>query len=341
MKVLNAVHAQGVGGVNQVFQDYTKTLKDCGFEVACLISDNGFDNYKCDKLYKLKNRSQFFDLLRLYFIILRFNPDVVICHSARVMSWLKILKPFTKCKSVAVNHGISFKKSLRCDYIININDEINELVVNSGFDKTKSFIINNAIEINQEYRAKKIEKKLKLGIYGRYEKRKGFDIFFKAASLLKDCDFDLEFKIGGFATQESWSLEDLKGFAKDAGVYDDCEFYGLVQDKKDFFSDVDIFVVPSIEEPFGIVILEGFLHSTLVVSSDTDGGKLIIRNGENGFLFKNQNAEDLAIKVKAAIENKDNYVNYTKRAYDDLEEKFSCEVLSKNLSEILYKILKN
>lgn len=337
MKILNAIHAQGVGGVNQVFKDYINVLKDRGFDVACLISDNGFDNYNCEKLYKLKNRSQFFDIIKLFFIILRFKPDVIICHSSRVMAWAKILRPFIKCKSVAVNHGISFKKSLRCDYIININEDINKLVVESGFDKNRSFVVHNATNVDQKYKSKELGNKLKIAMYGRYEKRKGFDIFFQASSLLKD--YELEFKIGGFSTEESWTLEQIQGFAKDAGVFEKSEFYGIVKDKADFFKDVDVLVVPSIEEPFGLVILEGFLHSTLVVSSDTDGGKLIIKDGENGFLFKNQDEQDLAKKIKEVVENKDNYAKLTKNAFCDLEERFSYQRLGQNLSGILDKLV--
>ena len=70
-------------------------------------------------------------------------------------------------------------------------------------------------------------------------------------------------------------------------VSDFYKVYGAVLVTWITSQDVDIFCVPSREEPFGLVILEGFLYSTLVISSDTDGGKFLIKDGEDGLLFKN------------------------------------------------------
>lgn len=112
----------------------------------------------------------------------------------------------------------------------------------------------------------------------------------------------------------------------------------MVIDKKKFFDDVDIFCVPSREEPFGIVILEGFLHSTLVISSNTVGGKLLIKDQENGILFENENSEDLAKKIVQVLENPESYQDKTKKAFLQLEKEFSFDSLSLKMSEILQKI---
>ena len=128
MKILNAIHAQSIGGVDQVFRNYTEILTANGHEVVLLISKNGNEKYDAQKVFKLKNFNQIFDCFHLFAILLRFRPDVIICHSNRLMKWMRILKFFSSVKSVAVNHGISFKNSLHCDYVISINQQIADLV---------------------------------------------------------------------------------------------------------------------------------------------------------------------------------------------------------------------
>ncbi len=341
MKILNAIHAQEIGGVNQMFENYTKALINSNHQVFLLISDNKKVNYKniekVSKIFKLRNFSQIFDFIHLFFILILFRPKIVICHSNRVMKWMRFLSKITFSKSVAVNHGISFKNSLNCDFVININQEIQEMVANCGFQKDKNFILKNSILIKQKYQERNFNyKKPKIGIYGRFESRKGFDILLKSCLVLKQKNFDFSIKIGGFNIPDS--QYNVKNIAKDLKIIEKCEFYGIVKDKQDFFKDIDIFIVPSREEPFGLVILEGFENSVLTISSNTVGGKMLINHNENGLLFENENCKDLADKIEFIIKNHQNYNNYTKNAYQKLEKQFSFNNFTKNLDEIIAKI---
>jgi glycosyltransferase involved in cell wall biosynthesis len=338
MKILNAIHAQGIGGVDQIFRNYSEILLQQNHEVALLISDNGHDKYATKRIFKLKNSSQIFDCIKLLWILITFKPDMVLCHSNRLMKWMKIMRFFSNTKSVAINHGISFKSSLNCDYIISINQQISDLVVATGFDKEKSFVLPKVIKVDQKYRAKTLKIAPTIGIYGRIESRKGFDILIKAAGILVKNGQDLRLKIGGFEVPGGYNLNTLQEFARNNAVLEKCEFVGTVLDKSKFFENVDIFCVPSREEPFGLVILEGFLFSTLVISSNTDGGKFLIKNDEDGLLFKNENAEDLAQKIIKVLSNPEIYAPFTNKAFSKLEKEFSFDFLAQKIEKILIKI---
>jgi glycosyltransferase involved in cell wall biosynthesis len=335
MKILNAIHAQSIGGVDQMFRNYTKALLNLNHEVSLLISNNSNQNYNYKGLktiFKLKNHAQIFDFLHLWFILLIFRPKIVICHSSRTMKWMKILGKITFCKSIAVNHGISFKSSLNCDFAININEQINQMVVKSGFLCKKSFIVKNVIDVEDDFYERKFNyQKPKIGIYGRFEWRKGFDVLIESCAKLTQ-DFSL--KIGGFSVND-YNLDTIKNLAKSLGIYEKCDFVGVVKDKKEFFKDVDIFVVPSREEPFGLVILEGFANSCLVISSNSEGGKMLIKNNEDGLLFENENRQDLAQKIEYAIKNHEKYCNFTKKAYKKLIEEYNFQVFENEIAKIL------
>lgn len=343
MKILNAIHAQSIGGVDQVFRNYTEAFIKNGHEVALLISANGNENYGIfgvKKIFKLKNFSQVFDFLNLFWILISFKPDVVFCHSNRLMKWMRILKFFTFSKSVAVNHGISFRNSLHCDYIISINQQITDLVVKTGFCKKKLFTLPNVIKVDQNYSAKSIKNPVVIGIYGRIEMRKGFDILIKAGEILAQKNINFHFKIGGFEVEKSYGWKEIKDLAKACGIFDKCEFIGVVSDKKNFFKDVDIFCVPSREEPFGLVILESFLYSTLVISSNSDGGKFLIGDSAKpcGLLFENENFSDLAQKIIDACSDLSTYKQLTNNAFLRLEKEFSFVFLEQEIEKILNRL---
>lgn len=338
MKILNAIHAQSIGGVDQVFRNYTEILTANGHEVALLISENGNEKYDAQKVFKLKNFNQIFDCFHLFIILLRFRPDMIICHSNRLMKWMRILKFFSSVKSVAVNHGISFRNSLHCNFIISINQQIADLVSAAGFDKARSLVLPNAIKVDQKYQKKVLKNPPKIGIYGRLEPRKGFDILIKAGEILAKNGRDFRFKIGGFEVPGSYGWPVITDLAKNHEIFAKCEFVGTVLDKKKFFEDVDIFCVPSREEPFGLVILEGFLFSTLVISSDSDGGKFLIENEKNGLLFANGDPLDLAKKIERILDKSEIYPTLTNQAYLRLEKEFSFDFLSREMNEILKKI---
>lgn len=338
MKILNAIHAQGIGGVDQVFRNYSEVFAASGHEVALLISDNGNDKYEAKKIFKLKNSVQIFDFFHLLWIVASFRPDVIFCHSNRLMKWMRILRFFSGTKSAAVNHGITFKNSLHCDYVISINQQIADLVVAAGFDKEKSLVLPNVIKVDQKYQQKTLKNPPVIGIYGRIEPRKGFDILINAAGLLAKRGQDFKLKIGGFEVPGSYGWNTLKQFIQEQNISEKCQFVGTVLDKKKFFEDVDIFCVPSREEPFGLVILEGFLYSTLVISSDTDGGKFLIEDNKSGLLFKNDEPVDLAQKIENLLRHPEIYSTVTNKAFLRLEKEFSFDFLKKEMNGILHKI---
>ena len=62
-------------------------------------------------------------------------------------------------------------------------------------------------------------------------------------------------------------------------------------------------VLPSVDEPWGLVINEAvYSQIPVVASSDVGAAFDLIEEGVNGFIFKKENVSDLAIKIKAALD---------------------------------------
>ena len=71
------------------------------------------------------------------------------------------------------------------------------------------------------------------------------------------------------------------------------------------FQEANVLVLPSISEPFGLVILESWAAGTPVISSRTSGASDLISEGETGWLFDLNNPAGFHAAVDAALKNPD------------------------------------
>ena len=78
--------------------------------------------------------------------------------------------------------------------------------------------------------------------------------------------------------------------------------------------------------------MEAMAREKIVIASNNLGNADLIKHGENGFLFENNNAEDLAHKIKLALKQKNKKLQ--KNAKTSVEQ-FSWDKVMKKIEEIL------
>lgn len=96
----------------------------------------------------------------------------------------------------------------------------------------------------------------------------------------------------------------------------------------------DIFVLPSLRESFGVVVLEAMAVGTPVVATINGGSEQIITSEEYGLLAEPVNAKDLAEKILIALERE--WDNEKIRKY---AEQFTWDSVVKRILEIYDNIL--
>jgi glycosyltransferase involved in cell wall biosynthesis len=102
----------------------------------------------------------------------------------------------------------------------------------------------------------------------------------------------------------------------------------------EFFSSLDIFILPSLWEGFGLVILEAGLSGLPVIASRVDGIKEIITDNRDGLLFKPGDAEELADKIRFIIDNCGQANKLGNNLSATVKSKFSLSLMAKQYEDL-------
>ena len=98
-----------------------------------------------------------------------------------------------------------------------------------------------------------------------------------------------------------------------------------------------LFVLPSTREPAAVSILEAMAHGLAVICSDSNGTKCYIEEGVNGFVFKDNNSQDLEEKIIQAISDRERLECLGKNSLQIVEKYHSPSRYYTNLMEIIRK----
>ncbi len=128
---------------------------------------------------------------------------------------------------------------------------------------------------------------------GRFVHRKGFHTLIEAMAAVPNAFLWL-----AGDGEERQALETL---AAEQGVADRVRFLGWLADARPHLAASDIFVMPSLHEPLGNVILEAWAQGRPVVSSRSEGPSWFMRDGENGLLAEIGDAAGLARAIRRII----------------------------------------
>ena len=90
------------------------------------------------------------------------------------------------------------------------------------------------------------------------------------------------------------------------------------QEVFDLYLKNDLFVIPSTKEPASISQLEAMSFSLPAIVSDSNGTACYTINGNNGYLFKDNDGEDLTDKIKEAVSSREHLINMARNAYESV-----------------------
>lgn len=175
------------------------------------------------------------------------------------------------------------------------------------FDRAKIKVIYNGI-ILDEHNDKNLNplylkqnNEIIIGNAGRFVKQKNHDFIIKLASKLKKEKINFKILLAGSGKLQP----EIEALSKQLEVDEKILFTGFIEDIRSFMHNIDIYILPSLWEGFGYVLVEAMLCKKPVIAFNLSSNPEIIDNNKTGFLVKENNIDEVIEKIKLLAENKE------------------------------------
>jgi len=139
-------------------------------------------------------------------------------------------------------------------------------------------------------------KKLQLLYLGYFRPEKGIDILIRATLKLPEAAVDLHILGDG---PEGAALKELARSAKNIHFHD----YANAQERANWYSSVDMFVLPTYFDPWAHVITESLYYGTPAILTSSAGASSIITDSKNGFVVPAGNVDALFAVLQKLLDN--------------------------------------
>jgi glycosyltransferase involved in cell wall biosynthesis len=166
---------------------------------------------------------------------------------------------------------------------------------------------------------------------GQLIPRKGLHRLLEACLLLKDQGYSqYTLLIAGDGPQK----EELENFCQEHGLEGCVKWLGWVSygSLGGYFRNADVFILPTLEDTWGMVVLESMAFGKPVLCSRWAGASELVIDGENGYLFDSHQPEAIAQAMRLLIDHPDLIQSMGQRSQDLIAQhtpKASAQFLSK------------
>jgi len=301
--------------------------------------------------------SQFGTLLRLcrkYRISLIhahwFIPQGVLAVLARMMFFrnVRVLSTSHGADLFALRHGILQRLKLfvarHSSHVTVVSEAMKQQLQDMGCDPRSISVQPMGVDLQKCFTpGSETGRQTDLIFVGRLVEKKGLATLLEAISLLQ-ADFpDLKLAIVGDGPER----QSLLSLASRLGIARQIEFAGAVVNTQvpDWYRSARIAVIPSIvatdgdQEGLGLVAVEALGCGCATVVSDLPALSDVVKDGENGLVFRAGVAGDLATKIRRILDNHELYEHLVRSSSRSVCDRFDWQVVGKSYVEIIERCI--
>jgi glycosyltransferase involved in cell wall biosynthesis len=360
MKILLISHSPNLYGAERCFLDLAEGLIESGHLFLVLCPAPGLLSEELRKLnipvsYMYSPGIGKGSLKDILFFILRFIPAVI-----QLSRWMKKQKiNIVYSNTINVLHGSVAAKLTGARVIWHIHEvkpkktfltKIAGVVINllstdvifnsratmKAFKKKPSsswHVIYNGIEIRKYFEKKEDDLNFVIGFAGQMAEHKKPERFLYAFSEVKKQIPNIK----GIMAGDGPVLPTLRLLAKELAIADDITFTGFLYDLTLFYSKVDVLVLTSDYEPFGLVIVEAMNYGRAVIAANVDGVPEVVTDGKTGYLVPADDINAYAEKIIYLARNPKVRRKMGETARQQIKERFSKSRYQQELISLLTK----
>jgi L-malate glycosyltransferase len=295
--------------------------------------------------------------LALYKLLSKLNPDIV--HTGNVDADIhgflatRFLKN-TKLVVEEIGSSVDRKPMMRkihrfvyerADKVLCVSPDIlKDMRTLEGLRRQDVEITYNPVNLNHLSKSFNTVDELKtkhnisedifvFGIISRFELFKGHTFLFQAfKKLLKEQPNCVLVVTGDGPLKQNFKKE-----VTSLGITENVIFTGMIENVGDYLNLFDIFVHPSLKEPFGIAIIEAMYLKKPVISTNVGGPKEYIDHGVSGLLVPPYNIEHLSEAMLQLLSDENYRISLGKNANLVVKNRF----LPKQYAKSIYNIYRS
>jgi glycosyltransferase involved in cell wall biosynthesis len=162
-----------------------------------------------------------------------------------------------------------------------------------------------------------------VGMVGRLDPQKGQEEFLRSMPLVLKRQRDVYFVIAGDETRgEEGYKKHLLDLSDELGVKDHVRFLPFTENVPEFMAAIDLFILPSYGETYGLVLIEAMAMGKPVVATNAGGVPEIVEDGRDGLLVPPRDEKALADAVVRLLGDASLRRSFSEQARKDAVERF-------------------
>lgn len=342
--------SQGLGGIQQSLVPYALALRKLGYEIRLLVleksaivtelAEHGLDAYvvPLKRAWKLFRYLPHPELKRHF---QSFQPDIIIGFAQ---------KGFLEAERVARSSGIPvitrvgsmriprLRSFSRADGWLATTPEMQATLAGLGYPAERIFLVPNFMPETSRPRAPRgLHAPPLVGSLGRFVSRKGFHVLVEAIALLHDRGTALQCEIagGGKAFPELARQIEARGasrYIRLVGWLDKAA-------KIEFLQRIDLFVSPSLNEPFGFVYLDAMQVGAPVITTPTVGARYIFSAPGSAEFVPFDDPAALADAIGRVLANEERRTALGVNAEQNYTARFGLDAGARHLEQALRQMV--
>ena len=344
MKIINFISGKDLGGPKQSFILYSEVLINLGFEVRSVIRQGAplkeimqSMDIGVDEVNYIRTAHPWFikkSIQNLRKSLLPMNASVIFVHKQLDIELVRGALD-NNAKIIGIIHGFNAKHIEHADVLIAVSEKVRQFLIDSGCNKP-IYVVPNMVKIGNDAIYRDLPTTPLIGAMGMFRRKKGFHILIKALSILKQREVPFKAVIAGKG-RIIWYLQYLRW---KLDLTNELTMRGWVSnDERDEFIDsIDLYVLPSRTETFGMVVVEAMARMKRVIATKCGGPEEIITDGVDGFLVDKENPEAMADKLEDLIKNPITSESVAINAHKITIETYSTSSVASKISKVIEQV---